>query len=826
MALSAEITYGVSGADNIEKNEKLNLTEKIKEKNNMEIITDATEKKAEHQIKQEAKLEKKEDKIDSSAISQEPIFQQQTPPPKKISSKIIESALKDTTENEADKVIRVKVALLDKLMDLAGELVLVRNQQMQIIDTIEDPRFSTITQQLNFVTSQLQENIMSTRMEPIGKVFNRFPRVVRDLSRELNKKINLEIIGQDVELDKNIIEAINDPLVHIIRNSLDHGIESPEKRKESGKSPEGSLVLKAYHSGGQVIIDVADDGAGINIARVKEKAIINGLVSLEEIEKLSEKDIMMFIMKAGFSTAESITSVSGRGVGMDVVKSTIEKLGGRVEIESQYKLGTTLRLKLPLTLAIVPCMITRVENFYFAIPQVNIVEIVWLYGKDVFQKIEKIYDSEVYRLRDTLLPLVRLSSILKIKKRFVDENNIEITDRRINTTDRRNKLTIINNELVNEDKRSGEEDRRNSIDNSLYIVVCKINQNRLGIIVDEAIDTEEIVVKSVHDEIKKTKCYAGATVLGDGKIALILDIPGLAETAKINFNLTETNEIKTEATTINELKNQTVLLFKNHSTEMFGVFLSLIARINTIKNSNIKRIGQQEYLVQNNESIPIIRIEKYIQVTPPEPKEDLFMILPKLNKKIGIVCSEIIDTISLNQEVNEDSFHQNGLMGSFVLNNIDLVMVIDIFKLIEMYSPEFFKKKTDSLVPISKQDLTVLLVEDTLFFLRAIENYLTGENFKVVTAENGVEALKVLETDKIDIIISDIEMPLMNGLDLITNIRKNEKLKNIPAVAVTSLNSEEIKKKVLKAGFNAYQEKLNKENLLSEINRIFSEIAQ
>ncbi len=725
------------------------------------------------------------------------------------------------TEIEADKVIRVKVSLLDKLMDLAGELVLVRNQQMQILDTTDgDPRLTGISQQLNFVTSQLQESIMATRMEPIGKVFNRFPRVVKDLSKDLNKKTNLEIFGQEVELDKNIIEAIGDPLVHILRNSLDHGLELPEIRKEKGKSPIGKITLKAYHLGGQVIIDVIDDGAGINIDRVKEKVLTNNLATFDELDKMSEKEIMMFIMQPGFSTAETISKVSGRGVGMDVVKTTIEKLGGRVEIESQMNEGTTLRLKLPLTLAIVPCMITRVEEHFFAIPQVNIVEIVWLYGKDMYQKIEKIQDSEVYRLRDTLLPLVRLTKILKIKKKYDDPYSNELKeDRRINDTDRRQKNSVDQQieESIAEQRKI--DDRRNSIENSIYIIVCRINQNLLGIIVDEAIDTEEIVVKSIHDEIKKNRCYAGATVLGDGKIALIIDVPGIAEAAKLNFSAVETQKNKAGLLTTSDMEAQTVLLFKNHHDEIFGIFLSLIARISIIKAAQIKKIGGREFFIHDNESIPIIRIENYLNVSKPEKNDDMFVIIPKLNKKIGLICAEILDTISLAEELKNDMMNQKGIMGSFVLNNDSLVNIIDIFALIEMYSPEFFSgagNANKSKIPIIRNK-RILLVEDTPFFVRTIENYLKQEKFEVVTALNGIEALQQLETENIDLVLCDIEMPKMNGLEFIAEFRKHEKYKNIPAIAVSALKSDVMMKKALAAGFNSYQEKLNKEKLFQDL---------
>ncbi|MDH4317799.1 MAG: chemotaxis protein CheA, partial [Desulfobulbaceae bacterium] len=342
----------------------------------------------------------------------------------------------------AETTIRVNVSLLDQLMNMAGELVLARNQLLQTIGAKDYRNLDASGQRIDLVTSELQEAIMLTRMQPIGNVFNKFPRVVRDLAKKLGRQIDLTIVGKDVELDKTIIEAINDPLTHLIRNSVDHGIEKPNDRLQKGKSPRGIIILKAYHEAGQVVIEISDDGKGIDGDKILAVAINKGLVPPEQAKMMSVKEKINLILLPGFSTAEKVTDVSGRGVGMDVVKTNLDKLGGSIEIESEVGKGSNIRIKLPLTLAIIPSQIIMTGGERYAIPQVNLEELLLIPAAKVKERVERVGDAEVVRLRGNLLPLLRLADVLGIERTFDDpETGEPQPDKRINIADRRSRTT-------------------------------------------------------------------------------------------------------------------------------------------------------------------------------------------------------------------------------------------------------------------------------------------------------------------------------------------------------------------------------------------------
>ena len=385
----------------------------------------------------------------------------------------------------ADANIRVGVGLLDKLMDLVGELVLTRNQILQFNTEREDAALNATSQRLNLITTELQEGVMKTRMQPIGMVWNKLPRVVRDMAVALGKQIRLEMDGADTELDRTIIEAIKDPLVHLVRNSCDHGIEPPEARTRAGKPPQGRLTLRAYHEGGQVNIEIGDDGAGIDVARVKQKAIEKGLLRPEQAEKLSDREALNLIFQPGFSTAQTVTNVSGRGVGMDVVKSNIEKIGGVVDIFSRPGEGATVKLKIPLTLAIIPGLVITSGGERFVIPQVSLLELIRLEGDSSEKHIEHVHGTPVYRRRGSLLPIAYLNQVLGLKSAERAE--------------------------------------------AVSMVVLQAEDRQFGLVVDGINDTQEIVVKPLGKQLKGLTVYAGATIMGDGRVALILDVLGIGQ---------------------------------------------------------------------------------------------------------------------------------------------------------------------------------------------------------------------------------------------------------------------------------------------------------
>ncbi|MCD4670618.1 MAG: chemotaxis protein CheA, partial [Actinomycetia bacterium] len=431
-----------------------------------------------------------------------------------------------------DTNIRVSVALLDHLMNLVGELVLSRNQLMQAIISGRTEGLPTVGVQLDRITSELQESVMQTRMQPIATVFGKFPRVVRDLSGQLNKKCELVMQGQEVELDKSIIEAIGDPLTHLVRNSVDHGVELPDQRTAQGKNAAGTITLRAFHQAGKVNIEIVDDGAGIDVQRIKQKAVEKGLLTPDRVNEVGDREALRFIFAAGFSMAKEVTDVSGRGVGMDVVRTNIEKLGGTVDIESELGKGTTMRIRLPLTLAIIPSLIVRCGDERFALPQVGISELVRIKPSEVERKIERVKDAEVLRLRGNLLPLVRLSTVLEQKSKYVDPGPQVLRDNeREHIADRREDA---DEQAAQAELRSGDPRRADTPPGALNIIVLETAHLKYGLIVDELFDSEEIVVKPLGHHLKDSACLAGATILGDGGVAMILDVAGMAATAELS----------------------------------------------------------------------------------------------------------------------------------------------------------------------------------------------------------------------------------------------------------------------------------------------------
>jgi two-component system chemotaxis sensor kinase CheA len=388
--------------------------------------------------------------------------------------------------------VRVDVSLLDRLMNLVGELVLARNQVLQVGSMQQDQAFLATSQRLNLITSELQESVMRTRMQPIGNVLHKFPRLVRDLAGACRKRVRVEMEGEKTELDRTLLEAIRDPLTHIVRNSVDHGIESPEARQAAGKNPEGRLAIRAFHEGGQVTVEVVDDGGGINGQRVKDKAVARGLITSEQAERMTDGEMVSLIFLPGFSTAESVSNISGRGVGMDVVRTNVEKVGGTVDVQSVLGKGLTIRIRLPLTLAIIPALVVGNGDERYAIPQISLMEIVRLERDQVKRAIEMVHSTPVYRLRGNLLPLLFLRDAL------ADEGG------------------------------GGPPAHSASDTGALNIVVLSSEDRVFGLVVDRVMDTSEIVVKPLGKHFKAVSLFAGATIMGDGSVSLILDAAGLA----------------------------------------------------------------------------------------------------------------------------------------------------------------------------------------------------------------------------------------------------------------------------------------------------------
>jgi two-component system chemotaxis sensor kinase CheA len=449
----------------------------------------------------------------------------------------------------AETSLRVDVHLLDHLMNLAGELVLARNQILQSTKAFTDINFRAMTQRLNLVTSELQEGVMKTRMQPISTVWGKFPRIVRDLSISCKKQVRLDMFGKETELDKTLIEAIKDPLTHIIRNSIDHGIETPEKRAQSGKAAEGVITMSAFQEGGYVVIEIIDDGAGLNTEKIRDKAIQRGLITREKAQALPEVDIHRLIFAPGFSTAETVTNLSGRGVGMDVVKSSVEKIGGQVDISSSAGVGSTIRLKIPLTLAIIPALLLSCGGQKFAVPQSAITELVQLGTTEKLGTLSWVGKYPFYKLRGDLLPLLFLSEQLHL-------NVAQAPD---------------------EDK---------------VIVVVDVDGCRFGVVVDAVHDTEEIVVKPLGRQLGGLATYAGATILGDGQIALILDPVVLGRESHIEHSETLANQEDTsKPETTSSAHAGQYLILQVAPDVRAAIPLEIVRRLEEFALDSIERVG-------------------------------------------------------------------------------------------------------------------------------------------------------------------------------------------------------------------------------------------
>ncbi|MGY1740536.1 MULTISPECIES: chemotaxis protein CheW [unclassified Blastococcus] len=556
----------------------------------------------------------------------------------------------------ADSTIRVDVDLLDELMLLVGELVLTRNQIVQYVGRSNDTDLVRASQRLNLIASELQEGVMKTRMQPIDHIWSKLPRVVRDLGIQCGKTVRLEMEGKDTELDKTLLEAVKDPLTHLVRNSVDHGIESPDRRRAAGKPAEGVLTLRAKHESGQVVVEVADDGAGIDPARIGAKAVEKGLVTDAQLARMSPTDVLQLIFAPGFSTAAAVTNVSGRGVGMDVVKTNIESIGGTIEVESVAGTGTVCRLRIPLTLAIVPALTVECAGDRYAIPQISLQELVSLDAEKAANAVEEVGGAPVYRLRGELLPLVRLTDVLGL------------------TSDRH--------------------------DGHVVIAVLRSEGRRFGLVVDRVINTEEIVVKAVGGQLKAIGLYSGATVLGDGTVALILDVQALARRA-LRTESAERQEARVAAAVAaadSESQRQRMLLAAIGGGRRVAIPLDTVTRLEQVRTENVERVGNREVVQYRGAILPIVRLDRHLGAYGEADREVLEVIVySDHGRSVAIVVEEILDIVDGEAAVRSD-IDDMGLLGSAVLGD-KVTELLDVRAAILAADPAFYSAATDSATP-------------------------------------------------------------------------------------------------------------------------------
>nr|MBF0222298.1 chemotaxis protein CheW [Desulfobulbaceae bacterium] len=745
--------------------------------------------------------------------------------------------------------LRVGVAVLDQLMNRAGELVLARNQLIQAISTGDKQIVAAAGQRIDLVTSELQETIMQTRMQPVGNIFNKFPRIVRDMAKDLGKEMELELEGQGVELDKTIIECLGDPLTHLVRNSADHGIEKPDIRKKKGKNPTGKILLRAFHESGQVIIEIHDDGRGIDPEAIAEKAIAKGLISAEDVETMTAKEKINLIMLPGLSTADQVSDVSGRGVGMDVVKTNLDQLGGQVEILSEVGKGSIVRIKLPLTLAIIACLLVSSSDERYAIPQVNVGELIHVPAAEVREKIEKVGDAEVLILRGELIPLLQLSNVLQLQKTFynprtgayevdkrqrlADERIFESSEQAVNSKVNAAAAEVAAVAEVAEVATNDE--RRASYTSDVKIMVVQAGIHKYGLVVDKLHDTVEIVVKPLGRHLSKFEIYAGATIMGDGHVALILDISGLARAAQLR-TMAETDRAKQLAAAEIQAKagatRQTLLMFYNGPDEYCAVPLHLVLRVEQIKSSDIEIKGGKKVMQYRGGSLSIYALEEVASVEALEDREDLIVIIFIVaGHQVGLLAVPPIDVVELDLQIDEETLRQPGISGSAIIHD-QTTLMIDIFGFMAALNPQWFLEQAEELRETTKRGKelgasanTVLLVEDSRFFLEQVKHFIEEEGYTVLEAMDGFEALQVLEDnlDQICLVVTDIEMPNMDGFELTSRIKNEERFKHLPIIALTSLAGEEDVAKGREVGVDDYQVKLDKENLSKSIRKMLKQ---
>ncbi|MEN6459493.1 MAG: chemotaxis protein CheW [Thermoguttaceae bacterium] len=694
--------------------------------------------------------------------------------------------------------IRVSVRVLDHLMNLAGELVLSRNQLLQTVGTKNSGNLDSISARLNQVTSEIQEAVMQTRLQVVETVFSKFPRVVRDLCNTLGKQCDLVVEGEDVELDKSIIEAIGDPLTHLIRNAVDHGLESPEERIASGKSPKGKILLKAFHQAGKVHMVVRDDGAGIDVAKLKQKAIANGIITAEQAHEMGERESLRLIFRPGFSTANELTNISGRGVGMDVVRTNIERLGGTVDVDSHVGQGTAVNLTLPLTLAIIPSLIVRCGSGRFAIPQASISELVRVRAAERAEKLQRVNGAEVLRLRGNLLPLVRLSSALSLK------------------------MAIL----------SGAVDQPETTTNT-NIIVVESGHLRYGLIVDALHDSEEIVVKPMGKNMKDCRCFAGATILGDGQVALILDVAGLATQASLSIHEDKERSESADAAAATADDSQAMLLFTNAPTEQFAVPMGLISRLERIRADQIDAVGGQEVLQYRGASLTLMSLENHLRALPRPEQQRLYVIVFRVGtREIGLIVPQLTDIRSVSTDIDTSTFREPGVTGSVVIDG-RVTRLLDLLELTRSAHAEWFYETSlsashEATTPMSphlgssdepSKQKTILLAEDSSFFRKQLTGFLEADGYRVLACEDGQVAWDVLchPGKPCDLIVTDLEMPNLDGFGLTERVRKTPSICHLPIIAVTSLASDEDVEHGRRVGVDEYHVKLDRERLMASV---------
>ena len=688
----------------------------------------------------------------------------------------------------AQQSIRVNVDTLETLITTVSELVLTRNQLLEISRNQKESDYKVPLQRLSNVTAELQEGVMKTRMQPIGNAWQKLPRIVRDLSRELGKEIELDMVGADTELDRQVLELIRDPLTHMVRNSADHGLEGPEGRREAGKPATGRIRVSAHHEGGHIIITVADDGRGLNADRIRRKALENGLASEAELDKLSEAQLHRYIFAPSFSTAETVTSVSGRGVGMDVVRSNIELIGGSIDVKSTKGEGTSFTIKIPLTLAIVSALLVECGEQRFAIPQIAVIELVRAQsGSET--RIEYIKDAPVLRLRDRLLPLVRLADILGLDEGAAGAGSGEATDR--------------------------------ILESAGFIVVLQVGSQNFGLVVDSVLHTEEIVVKPMSTLLRGLQAFSGNTILGDGSVIMILDPGGIAEAVASETGGETAGASVEDKPSVGSADNtMSLLLFRAGGRAPKAVPLELVTRLEELEVERIEHVDGRDVVQYREQLMPLVYVNSEVRLR--EEGQQPIIVFTDGDRAMGLVIDEIVDIVEASLDISLGS-ERPGVLGTAIIREV-ATEAVDVAHYLEQAFTDWFGVKDKE--PAGR---SVLLVDDSAFFRNMLAPVLRSAGYQVAPCSSAAEALTTLEAGhRFDVIVTDIEMPEMDGYAFAEKLSGHARFAGLPIVALSSHATEAAVERGRRAGFRGHVAKFDRTRLvatLEEMTRALEEAA-
>jgi two-component system chemotaxis sensor kinase CheA len=671
--------------------------------------------------------------------------------------------------------IRVTVNVLEHLMTMVSELVLTRNQLLDIARRQGDHEFLVPLQRLSQVTVELQESVMKTRMQPIGTAWQKLPRMVRDLAVDLGKHIDLKLRGAETELDRQVLDFINDPLTQLVRNAADHGIEPPAERRSLGKPERGSITLSAYHEGGSITIEINDDGRGLDYQRIRRIALDRGLAGEADIERMSDDAVARFIFHPGFSTAASITAVSGRGVGMDIVKTNIDMIGGSIEARSEPGRGTTFVIKLPLTLAIIAALIVGVAGQRFAIPQMTVLELVRV-RPDSESVVERLNDALVFRLRDELMPVIPFATLLGLQPK---------------------------------EPASGPDG---------FIVVTEVGRQRFALLVDAVFQTEEIVVKPLNKKLRHLRCFSGSTILGDGSVILIVEPGGLVRMldafAETTVPIVDVHpEPKPE--TADEDEPVPLLVFRAGGDVPKAVPLSLVTRLEEIDIRRIEQSSGRLLLQYRGHLMPLVLAHEAMALQ--DEGRQAMVVFSDGERWMGLLVDEILDIVEEPLAIQLVANHPE-LIGSAIVNG-RATEILNVAHFLPLGHGDWLNRQS-SAQPITR---TVLLVDDSEFFRSMLAPLLRASGYRVVVAESAEQALAILSSPRlIDVVVTDIEMPGKSGFDLVESLRSDSRTTAMPVIALSSYASPPVVERARKLGIVNFVAKFDRSGLVEALTSVLS----